>query len=380
MKVAAIVERGWASPAGRFIQKYLDDNGPNLASLLAYNMLFSMFPIILAMLTLLGFVVRDPTVRGQVVSMVVESLPADTAEPILEVINSSPETSGWLWVVSFVGLLWGGSALFGTMEMAFDAIYGVSQRDFIRQRLMAVGMIALFSVLLLVAVLASSVATFLLQLSQQAVPLDVETIVEQVLPIDLRRFGLVEAAVGWVVSFVAASVLFGALYWVVPNCRQRLVHVLPSTVLAAALFVALTQLFPIYLRLVGGFNRYGAVFGLFLLLMTYFYFLGQILVLGAELGAFLARGEVCEGAPARPASVHDPLRPAAAQPPAHQVAGDEGVQPRPSQPPAPWRRIGAVLRRALWSAGTAAAAFAVRQLLSFLLTRALRPGAPRRPR
>jgi uncharacterized BrkB/YihY/UPF0761 family membrane protein len=64
-------------------------------------------------------------------------------------------------------------------------------------------------------------------------------------------------------------------------------QVLPGALLAAALFFVLLQVFPLYTTLFGqGFATYAA-FGVFLLLMFWTYLLGIVLVLGAELNAFL---------------------------------------------------------------------------------------------
>ena len=54
---------------------------------------------------------------------------------------------------------------------------------------------------------------------------------------------------------------------------------------AATMFVGLSQLFPLYLRLTGGFGVFGGVFALALVLMLWLYLLGQIIVIGAEVNA-----------------------------------------------------------------------------------------------
>ncbi len=81
--------------------------------------------------------------------------------------------------------------------------------------------------------------------------------------------------------------MFLAVYWVVPNARMRFRGIWRGALLAAVLFVAISQLFPLYLRFFGGGFAAYKTLGLFLLLMTWFYFLARILVLGAELNAFL---------------------------------------------------------------------------------------------
>ena len=65
---------------------------------------------------------------------------------------------------------------------------------------------------------------------------------------------------GYVLAFSATLLLFGMLYRVVPNAGQHIADIWPGTVTASMIFVVIAQAFPIYLRLLGGFNRYGAAF------------------------------------------------------------------------------------------------------------------------
>jgi hypothetical protein len=77
--------------------------------------------------------------------------------------------------------------------------------------------------------------------------------------------------------------LLVALYRFVPNRKLRLRDVLPGALLAGVLIEVLSLAFPLYARIAGGFNTYGAQFGLFFLLATWFYFLAQFVLLGAVL-------------------------------------------------------------------------------------------------
>jgi uncharacterized BrkB/YihY/UPF0761 family membrane protein len=65
--------------------------------------------------------------------------------------------SGPLGLISIVGLVWGGTNLFATMEFVLGEMFGVEQRSFLRQRLMGLVMMAFFLVGVLAAVVANSV-------------------------------------------------------------------------------------------------------------------------------------------------------------------------------------------------------------------------------
>jgi membrane protein len=84
---------------------------------------------------------------------------------------------------------------------------------------------------------------------------------------------------------IDGALLLGAIYYVVPNRRQRLRDVLPGALAGGALLELLTLAFPLYFGYSNGFATYGKTFALFFLLLTYFYFLGQIVMVGATVNA-----------------------------------------------------------------------------------------------
>src|SRR6202011_5740067 len=86
-------------------------------------------------------------------------------------------------------------------------------------------------------------------------------------------------------AFVMLTLLV-LLYRFVPNRTFTLREVFPGAVLAGVLIEALSLAFPVYARFAGGFNTYGAQFGLFFLLATWLYLLSELLLLGAVYNRF----------------------------------------------------------------------------------------------
>jgi YihY family inner membrane protein len=76
------------------------------------------------------------------------------------------------------------------------------------------------------------------------------------------------------------------LYRFVPNRAYRFRDVLPGAVLSGILIEVLSLAFPLYARLAGGFNTYGAQFALFFLLAAWFYLLSNLILLGAVYNKF----------------------------------------------------------------------------------------------
>src|SRR5213076_2091701 len=202
------------------------------------------------------------------------------------------QSAGWLGVISFVGLLWSASSIFSTMEFALTQIFGSKQRDMLRQRLMGLVMMLLLVAAIVLTVAINSGAAF---------------------------FPLASWAT-WIVGFVAGALvmvaLLVALYRFVPNRTFRFREVLPGALLAGVLVEALSLVFPLYAKIAGGFNTYGAQFALFFLLATWFYLLSQLVLLGAVFNRFRL------GEPAHLGIVASPM---------HE-SRDKG-EPEPAEPP-----------------------------------------------
>jgi len=114
--------------------------------------------------------------------------------------------------------------------------------------------------------------------------------------------GLLPAA--WLLSFViGAAAMVGLLvllYRMVPNRAYSLRDVLPGALLAGVLIEVLSLAFPVYERIAGGFNTYGAQLALFFLLAAWFYLLSNLVLLGAVYNKFRAGDPVNLGLIASP--------------------------------------------------------------------------------
>jgi membrane protein len=302
------------SMPGRVGRKFIEDQSPNWAILIAWNALFSMFPILLIVLAVLGLIVGGHESSG-VVQSIVKAFPDQSMQKsILSGLQGVHHSSGIFFIVGLLGLLWGGSALFGTMDMAFAVLYHTKQRDFLPQKLMATGMIALFTLLALLSVVTSSALPALKHIAGS--------------PAFLHG-GPLSFLIQIIIGVVSGLLLFGAIYFVVPNRRQEFTHIWPGALAAGILFELISLLFPLYLALNKGINQYGSFFALFFVMLMFFYFFGLITLLGVEVNAVLFSVPV-----EQPSHHGEPGRTAVSAPP---QSGPEGegkyFGPRPVQAP-----------------------------------------------
>jgi membrane protein len=270
--VNVAIEQARRTVIGKFATAWGELRAGEGAILIAWQLLFSLFPMVIGILSIVGMVLRDPDRLAAIAESIASQFP-EQASDLVAIITETRDLSGILGIISVVGLLWTGSNLFGAMATVFNRFYGVPNRGFVQQRMVSFLMMAVYAVLVTISVASASLTGFLVGLS------------EEVLPFDIPNFAYV---VGWAVSLLSAILMFLVLYRVVPNARIRIWNVWKGAILAGILFVALTQMFPLYLHYLGaGLAAYKAL-GVFLLLMTWFYFLSMILCAGALLNAILS--------------------------------------------------------------------------------------------
>lgn len=252
----------------------------NLSGLLAYNFLFALFPILILVLAITGFVLGTvaPGTQGLIAHNIEQALPAGVGTVVVESVTARLKASaGWLLVIGVVTTVFAGSRLFITLENCFGVVFRLRGRDPMQQNRMA------FSLLLLSLVLVPLLlATFLL-------PTGIERLLN---PSGDSPLGtaLVTAA-GVLIAFFSATVLFALTYALVPH-RGRFWHALRpnwrGAVVAATLLMLYELLFPLYTKLVLNPTNYGTIAAFAVVILVFFYYLAFILLLGAEINSWVA--------------------------------------------------------------------------------------------
>jgi membrane protein len=270
----------------RVVTAYGESQASNYAAALAFAAFLAMFPMILGALSIIGLAIRDPATEIRFQNLIVQVFPGDAQPELQKAIHSVRQSAGVLGLVSLGGLIWSASGIFATMEFALTQIFGTKQRDMLRQKLMGFVMMLLLIVAMGVTVGANTAANFVSPYVPYAWVL------------------------GMVIGAFVMVVLLVLLYRFVPNRTFSLREVLPGAVLAGVLIEALSLGFPLYARLAGSFNTYGAQFGLFFLLATWLYLMSQLLLLGAVYNKFRLGAPDAKGLIASPAGEsHEVERP-----------------------------------------------------------------------
>jgi membrane protein len=261
------------------------DNLTDLAASLTYYARLSIFPMLLAVLSILGLFGESAT--RPLIDNLRELAPGparDTVITAVENLQRSQGAAGVLFVVSVAGALWSASRYIAAFMRAANVIYEVDEGRPIWKKIpVRLGM----TVVLAIALVAATVAVVVTgDLARQVGDL----------------LGLADRAVTvwtwakWPVAIVLVALLLALLYWAAPNVRHPGFRWLtPGAGLAIVVWVAGSAGFTIYLANFSSYNRtYGALAGV-IIFLVWLWLTNLGVLLGAQLNAELERGRQIEG-------------------------------------------------------------------------------------
>ncbi len=256
------------------------DNGWMMAGHIAYMGLFALFPFLIFLVALAGFLGQGEAATTSV-ELGLELLPDDVAsalQPAIDQVRSAPHAG--LITFGILATLWASSSGLEALRHALNLAYAVAdQPAFWRTRLES----------LLLTILAAIVVIVVMVLLV-VIPLVLDTI--QV--VFHKQAGTVPDAgylAGYrdVLGFLLLLGLLMLLYRVLPNVKLRATEIVPGALLAWLLWIVAVYGYSIYLRSVPSFSiTYGSLGGIVVTLF-FFYISALLFVFGAEFNSVLRR-------------------------------------------------------------------------------------------
>jgi membrane protein len=251
------------------LRKYLADRGTHLAAMIAYFAILAFVPLLFLALSLVAFA-GEQDESSYLIEEIRRTFPENSVENILDAVTEIQEQATELSVIGAVGLLWAALGFFSVLESAFNIVYGLPNRPFIRQKSLVLLLTAASLVTLFVALVIASVGVEMVQ-----------------------RAGVAEGPLSYVYALlVSTALLVGftwSLYRLLTNTALSWRETLPGALVASVFLQASFQILPFFVRLSGNLIALQAYGGL-VLLLVWLYVMANILVLGAEVNWWLARG------------------------------------------------------------------------------------------
>lgn len=280
-----------AEVALRTVSGYSADRCGIAAAGITYFALISIFPLALVGLSIAGFIFSGDADQQRLLDALMERLPIQEGggrEDLAGVINSIVAARGTLGIAGIISGLYTGSALFTSVRVALNGIFGgEKKRSFIVGKLIDIGMVVLFGGILVLSTGASFALTFLVRFAEDLVGSDAASV---------TRFAMTAAY--FTIPPLVSVGFFLLLYTRIPVQAVSARRALPGAVLAALLFEVLKGGFGQYAANFGNYDKTYGSLGFVVLLLAFIYFAGQVMLLGAE--AARATSEVTQGWPLAP--------------------------------------------------------------------------------
>ena len=249
-------------------KRFGEQGGGRLVTTISYWSFFSIFPLLLVFVAVLNIVLDDdPELRQRLLDGALGQVPVIGSE-----LGSSQTALGGSWVTIAVGIvsgLWAGLAAASALQTALEEIWDTPMFERANGAIQR-GRSVLFLVILVVGISASTVA---------------------VSATSIIRDGILTLIVGHLVTFVVniaiLAVTFRLLISGSPSWRQ----LLPGTLAAAGVLVILQSVgrWVVQRYIAGASDTYGT-FAIVIALLSWFYLVSRVVLLGAELNAVLLHG------------------------------------------------------------------------------------------
>jgi membrane protein len=260
-----------------------EDGAPRLAAALAYYTAFSIAPLLLLVIALVGLIADQAAAREEIISLVQRSINAEAAEVVGELIdNAQKPTTGIIsTIVGIITLILGAIGVFGNLQTSLDIIWDVDEdktrkpagiRGFIRDKLLSFGMIFVIGFLLLVSLVIGTILSAL----------------DDYLLSRWPALGILLQILSFVISFGVTTVLFAMIYKFLPHIRLAWRDVMIGAAFTALLFTIGRTLLAQYLGNSAATSAYG-VAGAFVVILLWVNYSAQILLFGAEFTQVYAR-------------------------------------------------------------------------------------------
>jgi membrane protein len=251
------------------ISKYLADRGTHLAAMIAYFAILAFVPLLFLALSLLAFL-GEQDESSYLVEELERAFPENSVDNILDAVTEIQEQATELSVIGGIGLIWAALGFFSVLESAFNIVYGLPNRPFIRQKSFVLVLTAASLIALFLALVISSVGVELVQ-----------------------RAGVAEGFLSYLYALLVSTALLLGLTWslyrLLTNTPLSWRETMPGAIVAAILLQASFQVLPLFVRLSNELIALQAYGGL-VLLLVWLYVMANILVLGAEVNWWLSRG------------------------------------------------------------------------------------------
>lgn len=244
-------------------KRYGDDDITGRAAALSYFTIFSIGPLLFVILGIVGVFLGNETYKVKLVSEVTEALGSQAGSLVNTLSNQNLAGKTTIaFVIGGVGLVLSAIGIFGQLQKSFAAIMRIKAelpggpKKYIKTKLLALGLVALLSLLLIASLVASTL-------------------------ISAVAAGILFTLADFALSVLVLCLVFALLYRTLIDIKIAWKPLFTTSLVVAILFTVGKILLGIVIGNNAGVSAFGAAGSLIALLLWIFY-LGQIIYLGVS--------------------------------------------------------------------------------------------------
>jgi membrane protein len=265
---------------GALQQTYSDvlrNHTMHMAAALSYYFVLSLFPALILLSAVVAYL-PVPDLFGQALGIMGRFIPPDSMGLVRRVLaDVITPNRGTFLSFGILGTLWAASGGFAATIEALNIAYDVREdRPFWKTRPLAIALAFVIGGLMLLALAIMIVGPQFGGWLAGRVHLSF-------------LFVLLWPYIHWSMAVVFTVLAVEILYFLGPNVKQRFWATLPGAVIAVGCWIGLSYLLGVYFRHFAHFNKTYGTFGAAIALMTWLYWTGFAMLVGAELNSELAK-------------------------------------------------------------------------------------------
>ncbi|MFF5718963.1 YihY/virulence factor BrkB family protein [Streptomyces buecherae] len=270
--------RSWKAVLKRTMKEFKDDNLSDWAATLTYYGILSIFPAVIALLSIVGLLGTSQV--NSLIDNVRELAPGavqDTLVSMLEQMRDGQGKAGIALAIGVLIALWSASGYVAAFMRASNAVYDIGEGRPVWKTLPTRLGITIVVVLLLAAIAVGVVFTGTLAKKAGEV------------------IGVGDTAVTvwniakWPVMLLLFSVIVALLYWAAPNVKRSMRWVSPGSLIAVLIWIVASAGFAVYVANFGSYNKtYGSLAAV-IIFLVWLWISNLAILLGLEFNAELER-------------------------------------------------------------------------------------------
>ncbi len=255
------------------VSEFSADNAMKLSASLAYYTVFSLGPLVLVVISVVGFFFKESDVMWKVYAQVKDLVGQQSADQVFNIIKSlRDQNAGTFSIIGIVILIFGATTVFADIQDSINYIWSIKAKPqrgwvkYLKNRLLSFSLVLGIAFLLIVSLFVSSVTDLLSQNLMRNLQED---------------YVIIFKVINFIFTYVIITMLFAAIYSILPDARIKWKDAMLGASFTGALFMLGKYLIGLYISSSEMDNTYGAAASI-IILLSWVYYTAIILYFGAE--------------------------------------------------------------------------------------------------